>query len=335
MKIQVTNYTFDASAKTVTFSDYGTIRLDSILLITNVTDNVIIYNFADPTKGGTVATNVLTLTYDTTSMADTDKLQIFYDDSTYVQEVDTNLDISGLATSANQQTDALTDTELRATPVPVSATDLDIRPLVNTDIVTAELSAVDNAVLDAIEADTSTLSGTVKSETAINTDTAVNIQTKPVDKFKWSFAKVTSGIDTAFGTLIKTGSGMAVNQTAGNLVITTGTTAYSETIIRSLTSFKGAGVVRWGLTLSQRIANNNFVVEWVDVVGDSLTLAINSTTSVTITKVAHGFTASDIGKGIWIGNISVASCLPQRAVIAPANASIVSGLDKLLIKLAT
>lgn len=34
----------------------------------------------------------------------------------------------------------------------VTATDLDVRPLVNTDVVTAELSAVDNAVLDTIAA---------------------------------------------------------------------------------------------------------------------------------------------------------------------------------------
>jgi len=61
--------------------------LDSILLITNVTDNIIIYNFADPTKGGTVSDNVLTLTYDTSSMSNTDKLLIFYDDSTYVEPV--------------------------------------------------------------------------------------------------------------------------------------------------------------------------------------------------------------------------------------------------------
>lgn len=38
------------------------------------------------------------------------------------------------------------------TALPVSATDLDIRNLVNTDVVTAELSATDNAVLDAIAA---------------------------------------------------------------------------------------------------------------------------------------------------------------------------------------
>lgn len=81
MKIQVTNYVFDKTAKTVTFTDYTTIRLDSLLLITNVTDNVIIYNFANPLLGGTVSGNVLTLTYNTSSMDNADKLQIFYDDA--------------------------------------------------------------------------------------------------------------------------------------------------------------------------------------------------------------------------------------------------------------
>lgn len=81
MKIQVTNYSFDSAAKTVTFTDYTTIRLDSLLLITNVTDNVIVYNFADPLLGGTVSGNVLTLTYDTSAMDNADKLQIFYDDA--------------------------------------------------------------------------------------------------------------------------------------------------------------------------------------------------------------------------------------------------------------
>lgn len=90
MKIQITNYTFDSSAKTVTFTDYTTIRLDSLLLITNVTDGIIIYNFASPTLGGTVTNNVLTLTYNTSSMDNADKLQIFYDDSE-VQPANTEL----------------------------------------------------------------------------------------------------------------------------------------------------------------------------------------------------------------------------------------------------
>ena len=81
MKTLITNYSFNASAKTITFNDYSSISLESVLLITNVTDNVIIYNFSDPTLGGTVLNNVLTLTYNTTSMSNTDDIQIYYDDS--------------------------------------------------------------------------------------------------------------------------------------------------------------------------------------------------------------------------------------------------------------
>ena len=81
MKTKIDSYSFNKTAKTVTFTDYTTIRLDAILLITNVTDNIILYNFADATKGGTVLTNVLTLAYDTSSMDNGDKLLIYYDDS--------------------------------------------------------------------------------------------------------------------------------------------------------------------------------------------------------------------------------------------------------------
>jgi hypothetical protein len=80
MKIPITNYAFNKTNKTVTFKDYLSVNLESVLLITNVTKNIIIYNFANPKLGGTIATNVLTLTYDTSSMSNSDKLQIFYED---------------------------------------------------------------------------------------------------------------------------------------------------------------------------------------------------------------------------------------------------------------
>ena len=79
MKILFEDYTFNAAAKQITFNTTSTVGLEQLLVITNVTDNLIIYNFADPAAGGTVANNVLTLDYDTTSMSDTDNLQIFLD----------------------------------------------------------------------------------------------------------------------------------------------------------------------------------------------------------------------------------------------------------------
>ena len=81
MKILFEDYNFNSALKQITFNTTSVISLEHILLVTNVTDNIIIYNFADPTKGGTISNNVLTLTYNTTGMSSTDKLQIFLDNT--------------------------------------------------------------------------------------------------------------------------------------------------------------------------------------------------------------------------------------------------------------
>jgi hypothetical protein len=85
MKRLITSYTFSAAAKTIICSNFST--LENILLITNVTDNIIIYNFAEPLKGGTLSGTTLTLVYNTTTMSDSDKLQIFIDDAVTTQTV--------------------------------------------------------------------------------------------------------------------------------------------------------------------------------------------------------------------------------------------------------
>ena len=80
MKELIKDYIFDPTNKNVVFNNYDKIDLERVLLITNVTDNVIIYNFANPVAGGHVVNNnILNLQYDTTTMSDTDKLQIFYE----------------------------------------------------------------------------------------------------------------------------------------------------------------------------------------------------------------------------------------------------------------
>lgn len=79
MKVIIPDYTFNAASKTITFSAFSSIDLERVLVITNVTSNVMIYNFVNPAMGGTVSGNVLTLTYNTTSMSNTDRLQIYYD----------------------------------------------------------------------------------------------------------------------------------------------------------------------------------------------------------------------------------------------------------------
>lgn len=80
-KLRIPNaYTFDASAKTIVHASFSDITLAGIQLIVNVTDQIIIYNFADPNKGGTLATDTLTLDFDTTAMSDTDELMILVED---------------------------------------------------------------------------------------------------------------------------------------------------------------------------------------------------------------------------------------------------------------
>lgn len=91
MKKLVTSYTFDASAKTIDSADFTS--LEKIQLITNVTDQLIIYNFADTGKGGTLAGTTLTLEYDTTAMDDADKLQIFVEDGTNLSSVEASLGV--------------------------------------------------------------------------------------------------------------------------------------------------------------------------------------------------------------------------------------------------
>ncbi|QPB08402.1 virion structural protein [Synechococcus phage S-H9-2] len=81
-------YLFDASEREVVIP--GGIQREQLILITNVTDNKVIYNFSDPELIATeyhISTDIrnntttrIVLAYDTTSMSDTDKLQIVYDD---------------------------------------------------------------------------------------------------------------------------------------------------------------------------------------------------------------------------------------------------------------
>lgn len=227
MKIVPTTYVFDASAQTIQCDDFTAI--ERVAVITNQTDGIIIYNFADPTKGGTLSGSTITLDYNTTSMADTDKIQI----------------------------------------------------ILHPDVITTEVPD--------------------------SSEEAMRITSVPQRVERMGFSKVVSNnVDSDFFTLVGSiGTGMGVNQTGGNLVITSGTTGRSETIIRSLASFKGGVRLRARSTLSQRIANNNFFVELVDVIGDGLAYTIGSATAITVTFPAgHGFTAANVGQSMYLGGFS-------------------------------
>lgn len=233
MKIQATNYAFNATAKTVTFSGVVPASLESILFVDNRTRGTLMLS---PGGGslltGTYSSPVLTLACSTAGMADTDDLLIFIDDG--------------------------------ATTVPVNQA--------------------------------------------------------PPAFMRAGFSEVGSGILGGAAqelTLLQTGAGMAVSQSGGNLVITTGTTINSETVIRSTDTFSGALLARVKTILSQRIVNQTFRFELADLIGDGLSYTINSSTSVTVTfPSTNPFTAANVGQSVRLSRIAGTAGIPGRYAIA-------------------
>ena len=144
-----------------------------------------------------------------------------------------------------------------------------------------------------------------------------------------TFSKVLASTwDTDYWIRVNLGSGQANSQSAGNGVITSGTTVNTETILRSDKSFIGSFVLKAQTILSQRIANQNFYVEMVDVIGDGLVLTGVSATSCTVTIPNNPFTSENVGQAMHIGAIAPGSIpgiqLPGRYVIASVSGNVVT-----------
>lgn len=159
---------------------------------------------------------------------------------------------------------------------------------------------------------------TAVSSLPVQGDTFLPVMQAPQITFRAGFDKtITNGTDPLNVTEICIGSGMARNQASGSLTITSGTTANSETILRSPQSFSGDLIISYSMVASQRIANNNIFYELVDVVGDNLAFTINSTTAVTVTIPSNPFTSQNVGQFIYLGNFTgTAGTIPNRYAIA-------------------
>jgi hypothetical protein len=155
---------------------------------------------------------------------------------------------------------------------------------------------------------------------SLSGDQALPVKTMPQSLFRNTFANVLASTwDTDFWVRVFQGTGMANSQSAGNGVITSGTTANQETILRSKKVFIGSFLLRAKTILSQRIANNNFFVEMVDVIGDGLAITVNSATSVTVTIPSNPFTSENVGQSMYIGALTGftgVTSIPARYAIA-------------------
>lgn len=79
MSYMITSYVFDASAGTIALNDFSGVEKHRILGVWNATRGAKLYDPHVPNYGATLAADVLTLTdVDTSAMADTDDLLIFY-----------------------------------------------------------------------------------------------------------------------------------------------------------------------------------------------------------------------------------------------------------------
>lgn len=83
MKILVSNYLFQPQANRLVLLDFDAarpVKPEMVLLVTNVTRNIILYNFASPGQGAAFFANELTFVVDCAGMEPTDRIQVFYED---------------------------------------------------------------------------------------------------------------------------------------------------------------------------------------------------------------------------------------------------------------
>jgi hypothetical protein len=225
----------------------------------------------------------------------------------------------------------LTDSELRATPVPVSLAG------VATQSTLAEINADLGAPADAAATtDTGTFSIIALFKrlfsrlpllnTTIPKNDDAGVPVRPIGQDVWncSFSNVgASIISPEFEQTPVVGTGVGYSQANGNLLITTGTSTNAEFLAKSIRSWEGSLRLRVATVLSQRIANNNMAVLLADLIGQGLAVTINSATSITVAQAGHSFTSQNIGQFLLVGGIVGAAGVPGRYAIA----SVVAGVS--------
>ena len=216
-----------------------------------------------------------------------------------------------------------------ANPIPVAATAL---PLPAGAATQTTLAAVSNGIGAPADAGASTDTGTFslvsllkrllqKTSALLSTTPSPDVAAPPVrlvgqDVITAGFSAVgASVLDSAFNAPI-VGTGVGYSQASGALAITTGTTANAEFLARSARSVRGSHRLRFTLTASQRIANQNLAVLMADLVGEGLAFTCVSTTQVNVGIPGHGFTAQNVGQFCMLGGIVGAAGVPGRYAIA-------------------
>lgn len=237
MRQLITSYTFNHTAKTITASDFSAMALENIFLIVDVTNNTVIYQANDSTKGGTLASNVLTLTYNTNvvGFADSDHLQIL----------------------AEKTSDPVSVQNFPATTTVVQPTGSNLHTVIDSGAVTATISGTPNVAVTSsalptgaataanqateiaslASIDTKLTSPLVVSQTTgTNLHTVVDSGSISVSNFP-ATTTVTQATGTNLHTVIDSGSVTATISGTPNVAVTSSalpTGASTETTLSSI-----------------------------------------------------------------------------------------------------
>jgi hypothetical protein len=241
--------------------------------------------------------------------------------------------VSGTVTANTGLSQPLTDSQLRATAVPVSGTFFQATQPVSAAALPLPSGASTETTLAAVEVDTSAIAS---SASAINGKLAA-LSTRVLDNessgspvraigqeiWNVSFSQVGASVISDQFVTPQTGTGVSYSQASGALAIVAGTTANAEFFTRSTTTWRGAMRLKFSIVSSQRIANTNLAVMLADLVGEGLTVTINSATSITVAQAGHAFTSTSVGQFVQVGRIVGANGVPGRYAIA----SVVAGVS--------
>ena len=245
----------------------------------------------------------------------------------------TAVPISGTVTANTGLSQPLTDAQLRASSVPVSGTFFQATQPVSAASLPLPSGAATETTLVAVEVDTSAIATSTSGingklaalATRVLDNEASGAPVRAIGQEIWnvSFSEVGASVISSQFATPTTGTGVSYSQANGALAIVAGTTARAEFFTRSVQNWRGAMRLKFSIVASQRIANNNLAVMLADLIGEGLTVTINSATSITVAQSGHAFASTSVGQFVQVGNIVGAAGVPGRYVIA----SVVAGVS--------
>ena len=238
----------------------------------------------------------------------------------------TALDILAKVTSINLKSTTLVGGRIPITfdgiDQPITATSLPLP----TGAATSSNQTTTNVNLVSIDGRLASIDGkTPATSTRVVDNETAGSPVRAIGQEIWnvSFSEVGASVISSQFQAPTIGTGVSYNQGSGALNIVAGTTANAEFFTRSTTTWRGAMRLKFSIVASQRIANNNLAVMLADLIGEGLSVTINSATSITVSQSGHAFTSTSVGQFVHIGRIVGAAGVPGRYAIA----SVVAGVS--------